>query len=445
MDYKAYTIHNYRNIPQIKKLSEDQLFEIEVVSQILPFKSNSYVVDELIDWDNVPDDPLFILTFPQKEMLIPEHYDRIASLIKNNATKKEISKASNEIRMQLNPHPAGQLDLNVPTIDGEKLSGVQHKYLETVLFFPSQGQTCHAYCTFCFRWPQFTGIDALKFASKESELLVKYLKAHPEATNLLITGGDPLVMSAKLLGSYIESILDNDIPNIETIRLGTKALSYWPYKFINDHDTEDLLKTFKRVSESGKHLSIMAHFNHPRELRTKAVKKAIAAIRSTGAEIRTQSPLLRHINDDPKLWISMWKRQVTLGCIPYYMFIARDTGAQHYFNVSLDRAVNIYRKAYSKVSGICRTVRGPSMSSAPGKIQVLGTVNVNEEKLFVLQFLQGRDADWVNKPFFAKYNPDAVWLNDLEPALGKKKFFWEDEFNSLYDLNHEELYPNMED
>lgn len=445
MEYKAYTLHNFRKIPQLKVLSEQELFEIEVVSQILPFKTNNYVVDELINWDNVPDDPLFILTFPQRDMLLPEHYNKMEKLIKNNATKSEISEAANEIRMQLNPHPAGQLELNVPEINGQKLSGVQHKYDETVLFFPSQGQTCHAYCTFCFRWPQFTGIDELKFASREAELLIDYLKSHTEATNLLFTGGDPLVMSAKLLNSYIDQILEADIAHLETIRLGTKGLSYWPYKFFSDKDSDDLLEGFRKIAKYGKHLSIMAHFNHPRELKTKAVKKAIEAIRSTGAEIRTQSPLLRHINDDPKLWISMWKKQVNLGCVPYYMFVARDTGAQHYFNVSLDRAVSIFRKAYSKVSGVCRTVRGPSMSASPGKVQVIGTVEINDEKLFLLQFLQGRNPDWVNKPFFAKYNPDAVWLNELEPALGKKEFFWEEEYNHMYDLVHENLYPNMED
>ncbi len=445
MKYKAYTINNFRSIPQLSKLSEQELFEIEVVSHILPFKTNSYVVDDLIKWENVPDDPIFILTFPQKEMLKPDHYDKMASLLKNNAGKKEISEAAHEIRMQLNPHPAGQLELNVPMVNGVKLIGVQHKYRETVLFFPSQGQTCHAYCTFCFRWPQFTGIDDLKFASKESELLVKYLKAHPEASNLLFTGGDPMVMSAKLLGSYIDSLLNNDIPHLETIRIGTKALAYWPYKFFADRDSDELLRIFSKVEKAGKHLAIMAHFNHPRELKTKAVKDAINAIRSTGAQIRTQSPLLRHINDDPKIWISMWKKQVNLGCIPYYMFVARDTGAQHYFNVSLDEAVNIFRKAYTKVSGVCRTVRGPSMSASPGKVQVISTVDINDEKLFLLQFLQGRNPDWVKKPFFAKYNPDAVWLNDLEPALGEEKFFWEDEFNSMYDLKHEELYPNTED
>ena len=115
--YKAFSINNIKEIPQIQKLSEQVLFEIEVVSHVLPFKSNSYVINELIDWDNIPNDPFYILTIPQKEMLIPEHFDKIAKLLKSGADKKTITNAANSIRMQLNPHPAGQLDLNVPSIE----------------------------------------------------------------------------------------------------------------------------------------------------------------------------------------------------------------------------------------------------------------------------------------------------------------------------------------
>ncbi len=428
--YKAFSINNIKEIPQIQKLSEQELFEIEVVSQVLPFKSNSYVINELINWDNIPNDPLYILTIPQKEMLQPEHFDKIAKLLKSGADKKTITKAANSIRMQLNPHPAGQLDLNVPQINGEHFEGMQHKYRETALFFPSQGQTCHAYCTFCFRWPQFVGMEGLKFGSKQLELLQEYLKANPEITDILFTGGDPLVMSSSLLDRYITPLLSN-IENLRNIRIGSKALAYWPYKFISDPDASELLKLFERVVKNGKHLALMAHFNHPRELETKAVQEAIRLIRSTGAEIRTQSPILNHINADSNLWSEMWKKQVSLGCIPYYMFVARETGAAHYFHLSLENTYKIFKEAYSKVSGISRTVRGPSMSAAPGKVQILGITEIKGEKVFILQFLQGRNPDWVLKPFFAKFNPKATWLNDLEPAFGEKKFFWQEEYEKM--------------
>jgi len=424
--YQPYFLKNFKNIPQIKNLTEQQIFDIEVVSHVLPFRTNNYVVNELINWDNIPNDPIYILNFPQKEMLLPDHYDRIASMLKAGASEKDISIVANQIRSELDPHPAGQLTLNRPTLDGEILKGIQHKYRETMLFFPTQGQTCHAFCTFCFRWPQFTGIADYKFAMSEIEPVIQYIQQHNSITDILFTGGDPLFMKTKVLAGYIDALLSADLPNLRTIRIGTKSLAYWPYRFLSDDDSDGLLELFEKIVASGKHLAIMAHFNHPRELETNSVQMAIARIRSTGAQIRSQSPVMKHINNDPDLWASMWQKQVELGIIPYYMFVARNTGAQHYFSIPLEETWQIFREAYQKISGLARTVRGPIMSCLPGKVQVLGVDEIMGEKVFMLRSIQNRNPDNVMRPFFAKYNPDAIWYDDLEPAFGKEKFFIED-------------------
>ncbi|GAB4327006.1 MAG: KamA family radical SAM protein [Dehalococcoidia bacterium] len=431
--YHAYTVRNFREIPHVQEhLSDEQRFAIEVVAQVLPFKTNNYVVEQLIDWDRVPGDPIFTLTFPQREMLKPADFDRIAQLLRDGAPRDQVEAAANEIRFSLNPHPAGQLEHNVPIVDDTRLSGMQHKYEETVLFFPSSGQTCHAYCTFCFRWPQFVGIDELKFAMKETRDLVRYLEDHPRVSDVLITGGDPMVMRTRKFATYINGILEADPTNLKTIRIGTKALGYWPYRFTTDDDADELLDIFRRIVASGRHLAIMAHFNNPAELRTPAVREAIRRIRSTGAQIRTQSPLMRNINDDAATWATMWREQVRLGLVPYYMFVARDTGAKHYFEVPLVRAWEIFRDAYAQVSGVARTVRGPSMSADPGKVAVMGTTEVNGEKVIALTMLQGRNPDWVMRPFFARYDEHATWLDELEPAFGEDKFFFEDELARRY-------------
>ena len=112
------------------------------------------------------------------------------------------------------------------------------------------------------------------------------------------------------------------------------------------------------------------------------------------------------------------------------MFVVRDTGAQHYFGIPLVKAHEIYKKAYSSVSGIARTVRGPSMSATPGKVHVMGTTTVNNEKVIVLRFIQGRNPDWVDIPFFAKYDENAIWLDDLKP-ISDEKFFFENEMNDF--------------
>jgi L-lysine 2,3-aminomutase len=273
------------------------------------------------------------------------------------------------------------------------------------------------------------GVDELRFAMRETEHLVEYIKLHPEVTDVLITGGDPMVMKAKRLAEYVDALLHSGLKNLSTIRIGTKALSFWPYRFTTDNDSKELLSLFKKIVDSGKHLAIMAHFSHPRELQTEAAKEAIAKILETGAQIRTQSPLLSHINDSPEVWTQMWQEQVALGCIPYYMFVARNTGAHHYFGVPLVKAHAIYKEAISNVSGIARTARGPVMSANPGKIQVLGTSNEGPEKLLALQFLQARNPNWINNPFFAAYDNKALWIDELTPAFGADEFFFQKEQN----------------
>lgn len=423
---KYYTLNNFRSIPQMIDIPEEYIRDIEVVGRILPFKTNSYVIDELIDWNNIETDPIFTLNFPRKGMLDKKHYFSIENLLKKDVDKSILDSKIQEVRLSLNPNPAGQ-EHNVPFLGEMKLKGIQHKYPETVLFFPSQGQTCHAYCTFCFRWPQFSGMSGLKFAMKEGELLFKYLRAHKKVTDVLLTGGDPMVMNANILNSYIEPLLGSDFKHIRSIRIGTKTLAYWPYRYLTDNDSDDIIRLFEKVNNSGKNLSIQAHFNHPKELSTNAVKQAIKRIRNTGTQIRTQSPVLRHINDRAEIWSEMWRKQVDLGCIPYYMFIARDTGSKHYFEIPLENCWNIFRKAYRQVSGLCRTVRGPSMSDSPGKIQVIGIQEIKGEKIFVLRFIQGRNPKWVDIPFFAEYNSKATWFNQLKPAFGEKKFFFEED------------------
>jgi len=276
--YKADNIKSLKKIPQItQNLPEKELEEIEIAALIFPFKVNNYVLS-LIDWKNYKDDPIFRLVFPQKEMLKEEDYKKL-----KEASKDKLEQIIYEIRMSLNPHPASQKE-NIPEINGVKLAGSQHKYKETILFFPKQGQTCHAYCSFCFRWPQFTGINELKFAMKEVETLIEYIKAHPSITDILFTGGDPMVMSAKIFKTYIDALIEANIPHLQNIRIGSKALAFWPYRFINDTDTPLLLETFKKIVDSGYHLAFMAHFNHYKELQTDAVKEAIKNIQKTGAK-----------------------------------------------------------------------------------------------------------------------------------------------------------------
>ncbi len=387
---------------------------VKSLAAVLPFRVNEYVLSQLIDWDNVPDDPIFQMVFPQSGMLRIEDELRLARLVDDPGAKKELRLAVQQIRSGLNPHPSGQKQLNVPTLDGDTVPGLQHKYRETVLYFPGQGQTCHAYCTYCFRWAQFVGDADLRFAAPTPDGLVDYLGRHPEVDDVLVTGGDPMIMSTERLRSHLGPILG--VPGVRTVRIGTKSVAYWPQRFVTDADADDVLRLFEDIVASGKNLALMMHFTHPRELESDLARRAVARIRSTGAMVYCQAPLVAHVNDDPLTWSALWRGELAAGAIPYYMFVERDTGPYEYFKVPLARAHEIFRSAYLTLPGLARTVRGPVMSATPGKVVVDGVTETARGRFFQLRMLQARDPQLVGRPFRARYSEDAAWLDELEPA-----------------------------
>lgn len=429
--FKAYQYRQVQTGELLARLPEDERFAMSVVAQVLPFRVNEYVLNELIDWNAPLRDPVFRLVFPHRQMLPPAQFDAMAALLRSGAAAADIHALAERIREDLNPHPAEQQTLNVPQHDGAALRGLQHKYANTVLFFPAQGQTCHSYCTFCFRWPQFVGTER-RFAVSDGEALQAYLRTHTEVSDLLVTGGDPLVMRTRKLAAYLEPFaLDERLSHVRNLRIGTKSLTFWPQRFVTDDDADELLRLLRRLGEAGKHVAIMAHINHWREMESPLFVEAVRRIRATGATIRSQAPLLAHINDDADVWTRLWERQLELGIVPYYMFVERDTGASAYFEVPLARTWEIYAEAARRVSGLARTVRGPSMSCGPGKIEISGISEIRGERVFVLRFLQGRNPDWSYRPFFAAFDANAAWFDQLRPAFGEEEFFFSAEYADM--------------
>jgi len=232
-------------------------------------------------------------------------------------------------------------------------------------------------------------------------------------------------MKTSRLEEYLRPLLDPGFEHLQTLRIGTKSLTFWPYRFVTDPDADDLLRLFSEFVDRGKHVALMAHFEHGCEMEGSVVQEAVRRIRDTGAVIRTQAPVLRHVNDDSEVWASMWRKQVRMGMVPYYMFVERDTGARRYFELPLEQTWRIYRDAIKQVSGLGRTVRGPSMSADPGKVEIQGVTEISGEKVFVLRFIQARNPEWVQRPFFAKYDSEATWLDQLQPLFEEEKFFFE--------------------
>ncbi len=422
-EFRVITQPDVRYIPQLARLPQAMLDAMKVVAGVLPFRVNSYVLDTLIDWERLEQDPIFRIVFPVAGMLEHGDYTAMATSLENDSPERQRIVAS-EIRARLNPHPADQLSLNRPMFEDEYSEGLQHKYRNTVLFFPADAQTCHSYCTFCFRWAQFVREPDLRIAMSDRDLLIRYLRAHEEVTDLLITGGDAFSAKARRLRFFLEPLMGADLRHVTSIRFGTKALSFWPYRFLTDPDATELLDLIRSLSDAGKQVAIMVHLNHWREL-TPVAEEAIARLQGAGAILRTQSPILAGINDDAETWSRLWKRQVELKMVPYYMFLARDTGPKDWFQVPLARAWDIYTNALQPLSGLARTVRGPSMSTSPGKVEVVGVAEVAGTPVFVLRFLQARASELCHRPFFAKYDPAASWFSDLRPAFESDRPFFE--------------------
>jgi KamA family protein len=406
------------HIPQLKALSPQTRRNMEVVARILPFRVNKYVLDNLIHWEDVPNDPIFQLVFPQPTMLSEEAFRQVADAMQRPVTDEEMRSLIRSIRHQLNPHPAGQQSLNVPRLDGMELHGLQHKYRETLLVFPSQGQTCHSYCTFCFRWAQFVHEPHLKMQCENPALFYKYLRTHGEIRDLLVTGGDPLVMSTSSIRNILDPLRADEFDHVSTIRIGTKSLSFWPYRFVTDPDADALLHLFEELVNGGKRVAIMAHFDHPRELDPAVVGIAIRRLLDCGVEIRTQAPVLKHVNACATTWKTLWNRQMTLGLIPYYMFVARNTGGSNHFELPLINVWDIYRQAFQELPGLTRAVRGPCLSTTEGKIEIQGVVNINGQPNFCMRYIQARNTDYLLKPFFMRVNSQATWLDQLELTQG---------------------------
>lgn len=411
-----YSISRFLKSKYAKNLSASEIVDLKYLTKIFPFKVSAYVLNELIDWDERDEDPIYRLTFPRRDMLTESHWE----MLKTAKSTEEEKEAIRKIRRDLKPHPDDQTH-NIPKIGNRSFDGIQHKYKETILFFPAQGQTCHSFCTYCFRWAQFVNIDEHKFRSKVKTDLHDYLKVHKHVTDVLFTGGDPMWMKNEVLFEYLDVIMEPELEHVTSIRLGTKSLSFHPERFLGE-EGDALLNKLDSIVRRGKNVALMAHFSHPKELQTEKLVKAVNRLRDTGIVIRTQAPIIGGINDSPEAWRDMWAQSVALGMIPYYMFIARDTGAHQYFSVPLFEAYHIFTEAYSKISGLAKTVRGPSMSASPGKVLVSGVTGFGEDRKFILKFIQARNPELINKPFFARFDPEATWLDELEIESPMKEY-----------------------
>lgn len=351
-----------KKLSQLEQLTAEQRDRLGPVADRYVFRANDYYLG-LIDWDD-PQDPIRQLIIPREEELLEWG---------------ELD-ASNEQAVTV-------------------AQGVQHKYTDTVLLLCNE--VCGAYCRYCFRKRLF--MDENDEATNDVSEGLRYIAAHPEVTNVLLTGGDPLLMSTRRLVEIFEAL--RAIPHVQVIRLGSKMPAFDPYRVLNDAELQAAFRTYSTPTQR---IYLMAHFDHPRELTEEAIRGIDTCIRN-GIICVNQCPLIKGINDDPDVLAELYSKLSYIGCPPYYLFQGRPTAGNEPYEVPMVQGWSIFQKALTRGSGLARRARY-CMSHESGKIEIVG---VSNEHMY-LRYHQAKSQSDLGRFFVCRRNDQAFWMDQLE-------------------------------
>ena len=362
---KAKSPKYLTKLAQIPQLGEAERSDLEKVNEQFVFRTNDYY-QSLIDW-NDPDDPIRRIVMPDIQEL--DDWGQLD--------------ASNEEKYT-------------------KVKGLEHKYTSTALLLVNE--VCAAYCRFCFRKRLF--MDENDEVTKDISEGLEYIRKHKEITNVLLTGGDPMIMSTSKLEPIIKQI--REIDHVKIIRIGTKIPAFNPHKIVNDPSLHEMIKTY---STDEKKIYIMAHFNHPREL-TEIAVKGLNMLMQSGAIVVNQTPLIKGVNDDPDVLAELFNRLSFIGVPPYYVFLCRPTLGNEPFAIPVEDGYEIFEAARNKCSGLAKRAR-LVMSHETGKVEMVG---MSDGQVF---FKYNRSANVENdgKLLVFESNPGAYWFDDYEEAF----------------------------
>jgi len=348
-----------------KELSEDEYAEMQWIAEKFAFRSNDYYLS-LIDWDD-PDDPL-------RKIIVP---------------------CSGELDEWGRLDPSDEETYTV-------IPGLEHKYHSTALLLVSN--VCEGICRYCFRKRVF--INSQSEYLRDLPTALEYIRQHYEITNVLLTGGDPLVLKPSKLEDIIRQI--RKIDHIRIIRIGTKVPAFNPYRII---EQPDLLEMINKYSSEEKKIYVMTHFLHARELTNPAIK-AIDMLQKAGAILANQMPLIRGVNDSPEVLADLLAELSFIGVVPYYIFQCRPSLGNKAYTVPIEEGYQIVEDAKALVSGLAKRARFV-VSHSTGKIEIVGKT---EDVVFFKYLRAADDAD--SGRFLAlASNPEAYWLDDYAEVI----------------------------
>ncbi|MCE5186485.1 MAG: KamA family radical SAM protein [Planctomycetaceae bacterium] len=355
-------MRHFNSLENLDQLGSAQKTRLNAVTQRFAFRSNEYYLS-LIDWDD-PLDPI-------RRIIIP---------------------SLDELRDGGRMDPSDEHSYTV-------LPGLEHKYNSTALLLVSNA--CEGICRYCFRKRVF--IRPQKETLNDLDAAIEYIGAHTEITNVLLTGGDPLVLPTARLSHIIGKL--RGIEHVQIIRIGSRVPVFNPFRILDDPTLADLLDKYSLPS---KKIYIMTHFCHPRELTETAIR-AVTILQKAGAIITNQCPLIRGVNDDPAALAELLRKASFAGIVPYYLFQCRPALGNYAYTVPIEEGYHIQEAAKAMVSGLAKRIRFV-MSHSTGKIQILA---VTDEHAIFKYHRAANDED-SGKVLICRSNPAARWLEDYE-------------------------------
>ncbi len=332
------------------------------VNEKFVFRTNDYY-QSLIDWSD-PEDPIRRIVIPDVQEL-----DDWGRLDASNEESYTVAK------------------------------GIEHKYDSTALLLVNE--VCAAYCRFCFRKRIFMDINDEVVRDVTEGL--EYIRDHKELNNILITGGDPLVMSTRKLEKIIRKL--REIDHVQIIRIGTKIPAFYPFRIIND---PHLLEMLCRYSTPEKKIYMIVHFNHPRELTEEAIE-SLHMVHKTGVVVTNQTPIIRGINDSVEVLAELLDKLSFIGVPPYYVFQCRPTQGNKHLSVPVEKAYEIHEQARMRGSGLAKRSR-IIMSHSSGKIEILCIT----EKHVIFKLHRAAQYNEKARIIIFKRNPEAYWFDDYK-------------------------------
>ncbi|WP_457679818.1 KamA family radical SAM protein [Thermovibrio sp.] len=348
----------------------------------------------------------FRVKIPEKEklqeviekhpMFIPNYYAKLINWEDpNDPIKNLIFPSVGELDVSGSYDTSGEAENTV-------LTGLQHKYKETALLLVTN--RCAGYCRHCFR-KRLVGIPTNE-TLKLFDAAVEYVKEHKEITNVLISGGDPLVLPTEVIEYFLSEL--SKISHLKFIRFGSRVPVFFPMRIYQD---SKLLELLSKYSTPQRRIYLVTHFNHPKELTSEA-RRAVDSLLRSGVPVSNQAVLLKGVNDDAEVLAELMKGLTSAGVIPYYVFQCRPVKrVKSHFQLSLKEGYEIVEKAKQKLDGHGKRFKY-IMSHKTGKIEIVGIIG---DEIF-LKYHQCKEPEKVGKLFKMRLTPEAGWLDDLEPV-----------------------------